>query len=125
MILFYPGSSSGKDSSKNVRQLPNQETINYVDVTISNTLNVLKTIKVDESKPQTYNPMNLHFEQPKISVKDRKARKKSLFLKERRTRKLQRKVKKLNFFSERRKNKIDRNPYLLTWIHILNSKGEI
>ena len=125
LILFYPATSSGKNNIKNAKQLHSQETINYVDTTISNTLNVLKTIKVNESQPQTYNPMNLHFEQPKISIKDRKARKKSLFLKERRTRKLQRKVKKLNFYMQRRQSKFVKNPYLLTWIHKLNSKGEI
>tara|TARA_R110001583_G_C5536405_1_gene399027 strand:+ start:553 stop:960 length:408 start_codon:yes stop_codon:yes gene_type:complete len=125
LATLFPATSSGKDQVKKTKQLHSKETINYVDANISNTLNVLKSTKTDEQQPEIYNPMNLHFEQPKISVKDRKARKKSLFLKERRTRKLQRKVKKLNFFSERRKNKIDRNPYLLTWIHILNSKGEI
>ena len=119
LILFYPATSSGKNNIKNAKQLHSQDT------TISNTLNVLKTIKVNESQPQTYNPMNLHFEQPKISIKDRKARKKSLFLKERRTRKLQRKVKKLNFYMQRRQSKFVKNPYLLTWIHKLNSKGEI
>ena len=125
LIVLIPGTSSGKDQVKKTKQLHNKETINYVDANINNTLNVLKATKTDEQQPEIYNPMNLHFEQPKVSVKDRKARKKSLFLKDRRSRKFQRKIKKLNFFMERRRHKIDRNPYLLTWIHTLNSKGEI
>ena len=125
LAVFFPATSSGKDKATKTKQLHNKEPINYVDANINNTLNVLKTTKTDEQQPEIYNPMNLHFEQPKVSVKDRKARKKSLFLKDRRSRKFQRKIKKLNFFMERRRHKIDRNPYLLTWIHTLNSKGEI
>ena len=125
LIVLIPATSSGKDQVKKTKQLHNKETINYVDANINNTLNVLKATKTDEQQPEIYNPMNLHFEQPVVSVKERKARKKSLFLKDRRSRKLNRKVKKLNFFMERRRHKIDRNPYLLTWIHTLNSKGEI
>ena len=125
LVVLFPATSSGKDQVTETKQLHNKETINYVDTNISNTLNVLKATKSDELNPEIYNPMNLHFEQPKVSVKERKARKKSLFLKERRTRKFKRKVKKLNFFMERRKHKIQKNPYLLTWIHKLNSKGEI
>ena len=125
LIVLIPATSFGKDQVKKTKQLHSKETINYVDTNINNTLNVLKATKSDERQPEIYNPMNLHFEQPIVSVKDRRARKKSLFLKERRSRKLQRKAKKLNFFMERRQHKIDRNPYLLTWIHTLNSKGEI
>ena len=125
LIILIPATSSGKDQVKKTKQLHNKETINYVDTNINNTLNVLKTTKADELQPEIYSPMNLHFEQPKISAKERKANKKTLFLKERRSRKIKRKAKKLNFFMERRQHKIDRNPYLLTWIHTLNSKGEI
>ena len=125
LIVLIPATSSGKDQVTETKQLHNKETINYVDTNISNTLNVLKATKTDEQQPEIYNPMNLHFEQPRVSAKERKARKKSLFLKERRSRKFKRKVKKLNFFMERRKHKIQKNPYLLTWIHKLNSKGEI
>ena len=125
LATLFPATSSGKDQVKKTKQLHSKETINYVDANINNTLNVLKTTKTDELQPEIYSPINLHFEQPKISVKERKANKKTLFLKERRPRKIKRKVKKLNFFIERRQNKMDRNPYLLTWIHTLNSKGEI
>lgn len=105
LIILYPVTSSGKDNTQDAKQLHNKETINYVDANINNTLNVLKTTKTDKSTPETYNPMNLHFEQPTVTAKERKARKKSLFLKERRSRKLERKVKKFNFFMERRRHK--------------------
>ena len=125
LIVLFPATSSGKDQVKKTNQIHNKETINYVDANINNTLNVLKTTKSDELQPEIYSPMNLHFEQPRISVKERKANKKTLFLKERRTRKLQRKIKKLNFFMQRRQNKINNNSYLPIWIHKLNSEGAI
>ena len=125
LIVLFPATSSGKGQVKKTNQIHNKETINYVDANINNTLNVLKTMKSDELQPEIYSPMNLHFEQPRISAKERKANKKTLFLKERRTRKLQRKIKKLNFFMRRRQHKINNNSYLPIWIHKLNSEGAI
>ena len=78
LTILFPATSSGKGQVKKTKQLHNKETINYVDANISNTLNVLKSTKADEQQPEIYNPMNLHFEQPNVSVKERKARKKSL-----------------------------------------------